>query len=123
MYEHFLLHILPLGFAVKTLILFVLWFHLWYRTKAKGELGKRINMSFRSTWIMSAFHTWLMLVLSFEIQPDEIDWPALTLLLTGLVVWPFRVSWTHYRVYTHYHRMMKKGSRHDITTNPVSRSG
>lgn len=105
--EAVMLTILPWSFAAKSLAIGVMWWHLRFRTNASGPLGKRINIEFRDQFIMSVFNLWAMAILSRDVDATEVDWPLVTLALTGLAVWPWRTAWSHFRVYRTYRQIAK----------------
>jgi len=110
--ESVLLATLPLSFAAKTLALGFMWWHLAFRTVPTGPLGRRINISFRDTTIMSSILTCLMVALWRLIDPADIHWPVTSALLFALAIWPWRAAWTHASVYLTYRQIAhEKASR------------
>lgn len=106
--EALLLLALPVSFALKTVAIGMMWLLLQFGTDPVGELGMEINESFRDVTIMSALLTWVMVLLAQNIDASEIDWPFVTLALTGLALWPIRVSYQQLRIYMVYRQILKR---------------
>lgn len=105
MIETVMLRVLPISFAVKSLALMLMWAHLRFETTPLGPLGEKINLSFRETFIMSVFLTWVMTLIAIYIDSSEIHWPVTSLAITACAIWPLRTAWAQWRVYYHYRNM------------------
>ena len=108
--EALLLKLLPLSLFLKTVALAFIWYHLRFHTSPVGPLGQRINISFRDQSIMSACITWAMAILAMEVDASEIDWPYVSIALTGIALWPIRTAWSHIEVYRQYRIIQRERS-------------
>lgn len=106
-YEAVLLFLLPYSFTSKSLALGVMWWHLRFRTISSGPLGDDINIEFRDQFTMSLFITLAMVILSQNVEPGDVEWPWVSLVLSGLALFPFKAAWSHFRVYRRYVRIAR----------------
>lgn len=106
--EALMLAILPWSFVAKTAALAFMGWHLNFRTESKGPVGEKINVEFRDQTIMSVLITWVMFIVSRQIDASEIDWPFVSLALTAVALWPWRTAWAHFDVYRTYRALMRQ---------------
>lgn len=106
--EAVLLVILPWSYVAKTVAVGVMWWTLYRYTIPTGPLGESLNDLFRKQMIQAAFNTWVMFILSHEIDAREIDWPFVSLALVVVTVWPWLLGKSYFQTWRIYWRMARE---------------